>query len=166
VNNLLLLVIQIFYPWQNLTYYQLSLFFLNLFVFFKIIVQIRSWAQLQNSAKWVMVNLDCIKMFNNSAVIQLLVNLVLPQCMFNVIIFNLITPAIVKRVDLACHFSAHFYIKRLIHLRKSTFTQYWENQISVIQNSKSFLAWNSTILALLLIPYSFIFQQILTLFFV
>ena len=69
-----------------------------------------------------MIDLNCIKMLNYSPVIELFVYFILPQGMLDVIIFDLIVPAIVEVMDFAGNFSAIFKIKCLVNLREASFT--------------------------------------------
>lgn len=116
MDYFLLGVSQILQATQNLRNYQLCLLLLNLFCFFEIVVEVRSTAQLQDGAETIVINLNSVKMLHHSSIIQLFVNLILPQSMLDVVILHLVIPAIVKVMDLAGNFAAIFEVKSLVHL--------------------------------------------------
>lgn len=165
MDDLLLLVVQVLEPWQDLRDYQFGFFFLNLLVFFQVVVEVWSTTEFQDCAETVVVNFDCIEVFYNSAIVQLLVNLVFTKCMFNVVVLHLVTPTVIKVVDLASNFSKLFKVKSFIYFWKSTFAQNGQNQISVVKYRKSFASVDSTIFRLLFIPNPLEFQQVLALLF-
>lgn len=123
--NSLFLVVQILDAWQNLANDQFGLFFLYVFIFFQIVVQVWSWTQFQNRAKAIVVNLHCVVVFHHSPIVKFLVDFVLSQCMLYVIILNLVLPTIVERVNFTRDFSTHFNIKRFVNFRKPSFTKDW-----------------------------------------
>ena len=68
-----------------------------------------------------MINLYCIKVLYYPSVVEFLMDLIFSKGMLDVVILDLIIPAIIEMVDLACHFSAVFQIKSFIDFRKATF---------------------------------------------
>ena len=115
VDDLLLLVGQILQPRQDLRDDQFGFFLGELLVFLQIVVQIWSGTQLQNSAETVMIDLDSIIVLHYPSVCQFLVDLVLAECMLNVVIFDLVGPGIVKMMDFAGNFVTVFQIKGFVH---------------------------------------------------
>lgn len=63
-----------------------------------------------------MVNLHGIVVLDNASIVQFLVDLILSQRMFNIVILHLVTPTVVEVVDLAGDFAAIFQVKRLVNL--------------------------------------------------
>ena len=63
-----------------------------------------------------MVNLHGIVVLDNASIVQFLVDLILSQSMFNIVILHLVTPTVVEVVDLAGDFAAIFQVKRLVNL--------------------------------------------------
>ena len=69
-----------------------------------------------------MVNLHGIVVLDNASIVQFLVDLILSQRMFNIVILHLVTPTVVEVVDLAGDFAAIFQVKRLVNLWEATLT--------------------------------------------
>ena len=63
-----------------------------------------------------MINLHGIVVLDNASIVQFLVDLILSQRMFNIVILHLVTPTVVEVVDLAGDFAAIFQVKRLVNL--------------------------------------------------
>ena len=72
--------------------------------------------------------------------------------MFDVIIFDLVVPAIIEVMDFAGYLSAVFKIECFVNLREATFTENGQNQISIVEHSKSLAPVDTTIFGLLFIP--------------
>ena len=90
VDDLLLLFIQILEPTQNLRNYELSLLLRDLSILLQVKVEVRARTKFQNCAEAVVINLDSVKLFDYSPVVQVLVDLVLSYCMLYVIVFDLL----------------------------------------------------------------------------
>ena len=90
VDDLLLLFIQILEPTQNLRNYELSLLLRDLSILLQVKVEVRARTKLQDCAEAVVINLDGVKLFDYSPVVQVLVDLVLSYCMLYVIVFDLL----------------------------------------------------------------------------
>lgn len=71
-----------------------------------------------------MINLNRVKMFHNPTILKFLVDLIFSECVLDVVIFDLITPAIIKRVNLAGNLPTHLNIKSLINLREASLSQH------------------------------------------
>jgi len=112
-----------------------------------------------------MVYFDCIIVFDDPSVSKLLVDFILPQSMLYIFIFYLISPAVVKVVDFASYLLACVDIKCLVHFRKAPLTQYRQNEVSIIEQSKCFSPADTAILRLLFVSYAFVLQQQLALLF-
>lgn len=69
-----------------------------------------------------MINLHGIVVLDNASIVQFLVDLILSQRMFNIVILHLVTPTVVEVVDLAGDFAAIFQVKRLVNLWEATLT--------------------------------------------
>lgn len=115
VDDLLFLVGQILQAGQDLRDDQFGFFLLELLVLLEVVIQVGTRTQFQDGAETVMVDLDSIVVFHYASVGQLLVDFILTQRMLYVIVFDLITPGVVKMMDFAGHFNAVFKVKRLIH---------------------------------------------------
>jgi len=63
-----------------------------------------------------MIYFDSIVLFNDSAIVEILMNLVLSQCMLDVALFNLLTPTVVEVVNLACDLSTVLEVITLVYL--------------------------------------------------
>jgi hypothetical protein len=63
-----------------------------------------------------MIYFDSIVLFNDSAIVEVLMNLVLSQCMLDVALFNLLTPTVVEVVNLACDLSTVLEVITLVYL--------------------------------------------------
>ena len=103
--------------------YEFSFFLDNLLVFLEIIVEIRPTAQFKNCTEAVVVDLHRVVMSHHSAVRQLFMDLILAQSMLDVVILDLITPTVVKVVNLAGNLTAILQVKSLIDLREATLAQ-------------------------------------------
>jgi hypothetical protein len=83
-----------------------------------------------------MVNFNSIKLLYNSPMIQVLVNLIFSDCVFYIVIFNLLGPAVVEVMNFASNLATIFEIVGFVHLRVASFTEYTQNQVAILQNSK------------------------------
>lgn len=116
VYYLLFALVQVFQAAQNLRYDQLSFLLMNLLVLLQIEVQVRARAQLQYGAEAVVIDLHGIVLVHYSAVVQVLVNLVLSDGVLDVVVLDLLGPAVVEVVDLAGHLAAVLQIEGLVDL--------------------------------------------------
>ena len=121
MNYLLLTLIQILQPTENLRNYQFSFFFRNLFILFQIEVEIRSRAKLKYGTKTIIINLNGVKLLDYTSMIKFFMNFSFPYCMLDVILFNLFRPTIIKVMNLACNLPAGLEIEGTIHFRVATF---------------------------------------------
>ena len=53
-----------------------------------------------------MVDFYCIEMFHYSAIVQLLVDFILSQGVFDVVVLDLVIPTVIKVMNFACDFTA------------------------------------------------------------
>ena len=63
-----------------------------------------------------MIDLDSIVLFNDSPVVEVLMNLILTQGMLDVALLDLLAPAVIKVMNLACDFSAVLQVISLVYL--------------------------------------------------
>lgn len=106
VNDPLLLIVQVFYSTQDLGNNELSLFLSDLFILLEIIVEVGSRAKLKDRAEGIVIDFDCVVVFDDSPMLELFVNLILSQGVLDVVVLYLVRPAIVEVVNFAGHFSA------------------------------------------------------------
>ena len=71
-----------------------------------------------------MVNLYGVVVLDHPPIVQLLVDFVFPQSMFDVVILYLILPTVVEVVDFAGYLPTHLNVERLVHLRKASLAEY------------------------------------------
>ena len=83
-----------------------------------------------------MVDLDGVELANDSAMTQVLVNLVLTYRVLDVVVFDLLGPAIVEVVHLARDFSACFEVVRLVDLGVAALAEHAQNQIPILEHGK------------------------------
>jgi hypothetical protein len=86
--------------------------------------------------------------------------------MFDIIILNLISPTIIKRMNFASYFTAHLNVECLIYFRKASLSKYWQNEISLIKHCECFNSADTAVFALLFVSNPLVFKQILTFFLV
>jgi len=89
----------------------------------EVIVKVRTTAKFQNCAEAVMVNLNCVILLYHSSIVEFFVYLIFSKSMFDVAIFDVILPLVIKVMHFTSNFSAVFQIKGLINFRVSTFSQ-------------------------------------------
>ena len=145
VDYLLLLVVQVLQPAQDLRYDQLGLLLSYLLVLLQVIVKVRPTAQLENGTEAVMVNLHRVVVLNHAPIVQLFVDFVLPQRMLNVVVFDLVVPTVIEMVNFAGDFTAILQVKRLVDLREATLAKNTQNEVLVVQNSEGLTAVDTTI---------------------
>lgn len=68
-----------------------------------------------------MVDLDGVIVFDHAAIVQFFVDLVFSQRMLDVVVLDLVRPAIVEMVDLACDFTTILQVKGFVDLAETTF---------------------------------------------
>lgn len=71
-----------------------------------------------------MVDFNSIKLFDNASMVQVLVYFVFTDCVFNIIIFDLLWPAVVKVMNFASNLTTVFEIIGFVHLRVTSFSKY------------------------------------------
>lgn len=76
---------------------------MELLVFLEVVIQVRATAELKNGAKTVVVDLNSVVVLHYSAMVKLLVDLILPEGMLNVVIFHLVSPAVIKVMNFTSH---------------------------------------------------------------
>ena len=96
--------------------YQLSFLFLDLFRLFQIVVEVGSTAELEDGTEAVVVDLNCVEVLDHSAVVKLLVDFILSQSMLDVVVFDLVVPAVIKMMDFACDFAAVLQVEGFVDL--------------------------------------------------
>jgi len=89
-------------------------------VFFQIVVQIWATAKLKNGAEAVVINFHCIIVLHDASIVELLMDFIFPQRVLYVVVFDLVTPTVVKVVNFASDFPTILQIERLINLREPT----------------------------------------------
>ena len=70
-----------------------------------------------------MVDLHCVELPHDSPVDELRVNLVLPYGVLDVVVLDVLRPAVVEVVDLASDFSAVLKIESLVNFRVASLAQ-------------------------------------------
>ena len=70
-----------------------------------------------------MIYLDCIVLFDDSAIIKILVNLVFSESMLNVALFNLLTPTVIKMMNLARNLATVLKVITFVNLRVPAFSK-------------------------------------------
>lgn len=108
-------------------------------VLLEIEIQIWSRAKLKNGTKTVVVDLYCVELFDHPPVIEVFMYLILPNSMLDVVVLDLLRPAVVKVVNLARHLTAVLQVVRFVNLRVAAFTKDTEDQVPVFQDSKLIL---------------------------
>lgn len=78
-----------------------------------------------------MVNFDSIKLLDDPPMIQVLVNLIFTDRVFNVIVFDLLGPTIVKVVYFTSYLPTIFQVVCLVDFRVPAFPKDTQNEISV-----------------------------------
>lgn len=163
VDDFLFLVVQVLQSAQDLADDQLRFFFLDLLVFFQVIVQVWATAELENGAEAVVVDFNSVKVFHDASMVQLFMDLVLAQSMLDVVVFYLITPAVVEVVDFACHFTELLKVKGLVDLRETSFAEDRQNQVPVVEDCKRLASVDAAVLGLLFVADAFELEQVLAL---
>lgn len=139
--NLLLWLIEVLKPTQNLGDDQFGLFLWHLLVLLKIEVEIGSRAKLQHSAKAVMIDLNRVELLHHSSVVQVLMDLILSKGMLDVTFFDLLTPAIVEVMDLASHLSAALEIISSVDFGVAALPQKTQEQVLPCKHTVALLGW-------------------------
>lgn len=85
-------------------------------IFFEVVVKVRPTTQLQDCAEAIVIDFNGIKMLHYSPMVELLVDLVLSQRVLDVIILDLVAPAVIEVVNLAGHLPKLVQIECLIDL--------------------------------------------------
>lgn len=70
-----------------------------------------------------MIDFDSVVLLDDSAVIKILMNLVLPESMLDVAFFNLLSPAVVKVMNLAGDFTAVLQVVPFVDLGVAAFSE-------------------------------------------
>jgi hypothetical protein len=84
-------------------------------VLFQIEVKIWARAQLKNGTEAVVVYFNSVVLLDHSPVVEVLVNFIFSNCMFDIVILYLFAPTVIKVMDLACNFLTILEIKCLIY---------------------------------------------------
>ena len=116
MNDLLLLVCQVFESGEDLGDDQFGFFLNDLLVFFQIVIEVWPTAKLQDCTEAVVVDLNSVVMLHDASIVQLFMDLVLSQSMLDVVIFDLVTPTVVEVVNFAGYLTAIFQIEGLVDL--------------------------------------------------
>ena len=117
-----------------------------LLILLEIVVEVGAAAQLQDRAEAIVVDLHRVVVLNHAPVIQLFVDLVLPQSVLDVVIFDLVCPTVVKVVDLAGNFATVLQIKRFVHFREASLSKNRKNQVLVVQDGERLAPMDAAIL--------------------
>ena len=160
VDYLLLLFIQVLQPTQNLRNYELSLLLRDLSVLLQVKVEVRARAKLKNSAKAVVINLDGVKLFDDSPVVQILVDLVLPYCMLDVIVLDLLRPAVVEVVDFAGDLPTVFEVEGFVDLGEASLAQNGQDEVLIVQHCESLAPVDAAVLGLLFVADALVLDQV------
>lgn len=83
-----------------------------------------------------MVDLDGVVLVYYPPVVEVFVDLVLSDGMLDVVVLDLLGPAVVEVVDLAGYFSAALQVERLVHLRVSALSQDAQYEVAVLEDGK------------------------------
>ena len=62
-----------------------------------------------------MVDLNSIVVFDNSSIVEFLVDFIFSQSMLNIVVLDLITPTVIEVVDFAGDLPAVLQVKGLVH---------------------------------------------------
>jgi hypothetical protein len=79
-------------------------------------IEVWSIAELKDSAETIMIDLDSVVLFNDSAIVQVLVNLIFSEGMLDVTFFDLLSPTIIEMMNLASNFTAVLKVISLVYL--------------------------------------------------
>jgi hypothetical protein len=73
-------------------------------------VEVEIWprTKLKDGAETVVVNLNGVKLLDHTSMVEVLVDLILSNSMLDVVVLDLLRPAVVEVMNLACHFTAVF----------------------------------------------------------
>lgn len=115
MNDTLLLIVEVLDSREDLADDQFGFLFCNLLIFLQVVVEIRPRTQLQDGAERVVVDLNSVKMLHHPAVVELLMDFVLPQRVLDVVVLHLVTPAIVEVMDLASHLLAQLNVESAVN---------------------------------------------------
>ena len=160
VDNLLLLIVQVLEPREDLRNDQLGLLLIDLLILLQVVVEVRPAAQLQNRAKAVVVDLHRVVMPHHTPVRQLFMDLVLAQRMLDVVVLDLVTPAVIEVVDLAGDLATILQVKRLVHLREATLAEDGQDEVLVVEDGESLAPVDAAVLGLLLVANPLILDQV------
>lgn len=116
MDYFLVRVVQVLQPTQNLRNNQLCLLLRDLLVLLQIEIKVRPSAQFKNRAEAIVVDLDGVVLLNHSSMVQVLVDFIFSDCMLDIVLLDLLAPAVVEVVDLAGNLSAVLQVKRLVNL--------------------------------------------------
>ena len=110
-----------------------------------------------------MVDLDGVVVLDHTAVVQLFMDLVFAQRVLDVVVLDLVRPAIVEMVDLARDFTAILQVEGFVDLAEATFAQNREDQVLVVQDCEGLAPMDATVFRLFLVADAFVFDQVGTL---
>jgi hypothetical protein len=79
-------------------------------------IEVWSRAELKNCAETIMIDFDSVVLFNDSAIVQVLVNLIFSEGMLDVTFFDLLSPTIIEMMNLASNFTAVLKVISLVYL--------------------------------------------------
>lgn len=160
MDDLLFRFIQVLQSAQDLRYYQLGLLLRYLFVLLQVEVEVRALAELQHSTEAVVVDLDRIVVAHNSPIVQVLMNLVLTQCMLNVTLLNLLAPLVVEVVDLAGYLTAVFQVIGFVYLGVAALTKEAEYQVLIGEDTIALLGLHAIILRAFFVAHALEFVHV------
>ena len=107
-----------------------------------------------------MVDLNGVEVFNHSTVVELLVDLVFPECMLNVVVLHLIAPAVIEVMNFACNLTAVLQVECLIDFTEAAFAENGQNEVFVVQHCISLAPVDAAVLGLFLITDALEFNQV------
>jgi len=153
VNDLLLALVEILEAAEDLGNYQLCFLFRNLLVLFQIEIQIRPRTQLKYGAKAVVVNFHGVVLVDDPPVVQVFVYLILPDGVLDVIVLDLLGPAVVEVVDLAGNFSAGLQVVCLVDFGVASLAKDAQDEVAIFEHRELILRVDAAVLGVLLVSH-------------
>jgi len=106
------------------------------------------------------VDLNSIVMFDNSSIVEFLVDFIFSQSMLDIVVLDLITPTVIEVVDFAGDLPAVLQVKSLVHFREPALPKDRQDQVLIVEDGECLAAMDAAILGLLLVSYSLELNQV------
>lgn len=113
-----------------------------------------------------MIDLNGVKLLYHPPVVEVFMDFVLPDGMFDIVLLYLFTPVVVEVVNLACNFPTVLQVVSLVDLRVASFPKQIENQVPFLKYSELTPGGNPTVLRCVFISDSLEFLDVQYFFFV